>query len=143
MSYPEVAELLPHEAPMVLLDEVCDFDGERARCKVAIDAESMFVDQGRMRAAVALEYMAQCVGVCTSLRGRARGEPPGSGYLVGARELRFETSHFDVGEELLVEATLTYDGRELGSFACTVTRGDELVASGTLNVYRQRPEEDR
>lgn len=143
MSFPEVAELLPHEAPMVLLDEVCEFDGERAVCRVRLARDSMFVEAGHVRAAVALEYMAQCVGVCTSLRARARGELQGSGYLVGARELRFQTAHFEVGEELLVEATLTYDGRELGSFTCIVTRGDEPIASGTLNVYRQRSEEDQ
>lgn len=143
MSFPALAELLPHEAPMVLLDEVREFDGERAVCRVAIRADSMFVEDGRVRAAVALEYMAQCVGVCTSLRARARGEPQGTGYLVGVRDLRFETAYFEVGEKLLVEATLTYDGRELGSFTCVATRGNDVVASGTLNVYRQRPEEDR
>lgn len=143
MTFPGVSELLPHEAPMVLVDEVCEFDGERAVCRVTIRPESMFVEAGRVRAAVALEYMAQCVGVCTSLRARARGEPLGSGYLVGAREVRFETAYFEIGEELLVEATLTYDGRELGSFTCIVTRGDAVVVSGTLNVYRQRPKEDQ
>jgi predicted hotdog family 3-hydroxylacyl-ACP dehydratase len=81
--------------------------------------------------------MAQAVGVCTSLRARARGEPQGAGYLVGARELRLDVDAFVVGDVLTVEATLVFDGRELGAFDCSVTRSGEPVATGTLNVYRQ------
>ena len=141
MSFAPVAELVPHEPPMVLLDEVTGFDGTTARCRVAIRPESMFVASGRVRAVVALEYMAQCVAVCASLRSRARGEPAGQeGYLVGARDVTLGAACFEVGDELDVEATLEFDGRELGSFACAVLRAGERVASGVLNVYRQRPE---
>lgn len=134
---PPLAELLPHAPPMVLLDEVLAFDGATARCGLTVRPGSMFVEAGRVRAVVALEYMAQCVAACAALRSRARGEPAGQGgYLVGARELRLETSGFEVGDVLEVEATLEFDGRELGTFACALSRRGERLASGVLNVYR-------
>lgn len=137
LGLPPLAELLPHAPPMVLLDEVLAFDGATARCGLTVRPGSMFVESGRVRAVVALEYMAQAVAVCASLRSRARGEPAGqAGYLVGARELRLEAAGFEVGDALEVEATLEFDGRELGSFACALSRRGERLASGVLNVYR-------
>lgn len=136
MSWPEVRALLPHGEPMVLLDEVLRFDGVTAWCGVRLRSEAPFVEGGRVRAVVGLEYMAQCVGVCTALRALDRGEPLGGGVLVGARELRFQTGHFHVGDELEVGATLTHDGRELGSFDVRIAREGEVVVAGSLNVYR-------
>jgi predicted hotdog family 3-hydroxylacyl-ACP dehydratase len=137
LRLPPLAELLPHAPPMVLLDEVLAFDGATARCSVTLRPGSMFVEGGRVRAVVALEHMAQCVAVCAALRSRERGEPVGQGgYLVGARELQLEAACFEVGDTLEVEATLEFDGRELGSFACNLSRRGERLASGVLNVYR-------
>jgi predicted hotdog family 3-hydroxylacyl-ACP dehydratase len=136
-GFPPLAELLPHAPPMVLLDEVLAFDGATARCGLTLRPDSMFVEGARVRAVVALEYMAQCVAVCASLRSRDRGEAAGlGGYLVGARELQLGAACFDVGDRLEVEATLEFDGRELGTFACTLSRRGERLASGVLNVYR-------
>lgn len=140
MEFPAITELLPHRPPMVLLDEVLTFDDPTATCRVTLNEASMFMEQGVLRAVVALEYMAQCVGVCTSLRALTRGEPVSAGYLIGARELQLEREQFQAGDELLVEATLAFDGEKMGSFDCRVLRRDELVACGVLSVYRQQLE---
>ncbi len=140
MSHPPVAELLPHRPPMVLLDEVEWFEGDTARCRVTLRPDAPLVEDGKVRAVAALEYMAQCTGVCTTLRARERGLGPMRGYLVGARELRLETGAFSVGDRLVVEATLDWDGREIAIFGCALWREGERLATATLSVYR-RPAE--
>lgn len=135
-TYPAVSGLLPHGPPMVLLDEVVGFDGRTVSCRLRIRQGAPLVDGGRARAAVALEYMAQAVGVCTALVARAKGEPSQTGYLVAARTLELDTAFFLVGDELLVEAAEEFAGEELGTFDCTVSRDGEIVARATISVYR-------
>jgi predicted hotdog family 3-hydroxylacyl-ACP dehydratase len=142
MSYPRPVEVLPHEPPMVLLDEVLFWEDKTARCRLRLREDTPLVDGGRVRSAAALEYMAQCVGVCTALRSLARNEPVRMGYLVGARVMSLEVDYFRVGDELVVEATEDYDGGELGFYACTVRRDGALVASATLSVYRIHESKD-
>jgi len=76
------------------------------------------------------------------LRARERGEGPLRGYLVGARELTLETDFFHVGDELVVEAVLTWDGSEIAHFDCTVARDGERLAKASLSVYRRPVEEE-
>lgn len=135
MTYPPPVELLPHRPPMVLVDEVLDWRRGAARCRVTIGPTSPLVHEGRVRAAAALEYMAQCVGVCTALDARAAGEPTRTGYLVGVRSMELEVGHFAVGDDLVVDAVEEHKGQELGVYRCTVARGGEAVASATLSVY--------
>jgi len=136
MTYPPPAELLPHGPPMVFLEEIVEWHDRTAICRVKVRADSPLVSHGRVRAVAAIEYMAQCVGVCTALRARARGAPLRMGYLVGARQVTLETGSFEVGEELLVQATTDHDSDDLGIFLCSVRRGDDVVAEATLSVYR-------
>lgn len=141
MSYPAITELLPHRPPMVLLDEVESFDGDVVRCSVTIRPDAPLVKDGKVRAAAALEYMAQCTGTCTMLRAREQGSGSLRGYLVGARDLRLETDCFHVGDRLVVEARITWDGSEIAHFDCTLSRDDELLAKGSLSVYRRAVED--
>lgn len=142
MTYPAVTDLLPHRPPMVLLDEVEWFEGDSVRCRVEIRPDAPLVVAGRVRAVAALEYMAQCTGVCTMLRARERGQGPMRGYLVGARDLRLETDAFQVGDVLHVEAKLTWDGSDIAHFDCALSRAGQRLATASLSVYR-RPIEER
>jgi predicted hotdog family 3-hydroxylacyl-ACP dehydratase len=136
---PPLTELVPHRAPMLLLDEVCGYDDVSVECLVLLRDDSPFVERGRVRATVALEYLAQCIAVWSGLQGRARGEPMRIGYLVGARELVFAVDHFRVGDELRLKASRVGGDSTLAMFACSVLRGGDTLASGTLNVYGGNP----
>ncbi len=136
LALPPIANLVPHAAPMLLLDEVRAGDETRAECGVFLRDDSPFVEGGRVRSTLALEYMAQCVAAWAGLQGRLRGEAVRVGYLLGARDVSFAVDHFAVGDELRIEATKVWGDLVLGHFACAVRRGGETLASGTLNVYR-------
>jgi predicted hotdog family 3-hydroxylacyl-ACP dehydratase len=133
---PPVEQLVPHRGPMLLLDEVRRGDAKGIECRVLLRPDSPFVEAGRVRAAVAVEYMAQCVAAWVGLQGHARGEPVRIGYLVGAREVAFAVDEFRVGDELRIEATRVWGDDTLGHFECKVSRDGATVATGGLNVYR-------
>jgi len=136
VSFPPVATLLPQSGPMVLLDAVSAYDGERIACRVTVRPDGLFVEEGRVPAVVAIEYMAQTIGAFAGLKARSAGQPVRIGYLLGTREMTMAVGHFEVGDELRVEAEHLFGGEQLGSFRCAVSRAGALVAAATLNVYQ-------
>lgn len=143
--YPPIVELVPHRPPMLLLDRVLSYDGERVVCETVLEAGSPFVEQGRVPAVVGIEYMAQAIAAGAGLSARDSGETTARmGFLLGCRDLAIAVDSFQVGDRLTVEARRTWGEKELGSFACQVRRGDEILVEGALTVYQgPLPEEMR
>lgn len=136
--YPPAEALLPHSAPMILVDELISFEGEKAVGRIVIREDSPFVQDGRVPALVAIEYMAQSIGLLTGIISHERGDPIQVGYLLGTRELTLAVDCFEVGEELSVEVERLFGEEELGAFRCMLLRAGEVMASAILNVYRNR-----
>jgi len=135
------AALLPHTPPMILVDEVVEYAFPRAVVRLTLRPDSMFVEDGKVPALVALEYMAQAVGIIVGYQSLARGEPIRIGFLLGTRELSLEVDHFELGDELFAEAEHLFGDRMLGSFRCKVTRRGQTVASAQVNAFRSEDEE--
>lgn len=133
-----IAELVPHAGPMLLLDQVVDRAPGRARCTVQLRADSTFMVEGRVRAVVALEYMAQAAAACAGEQARGAGAPPGHRFLLGTRELRLAVSHLFAGDTLVIDAEQAYDDGQVGSFRCSARRGEQVVAEAVLNVFQER-----
>ncbi len=135
MSLPPVAELLPHAPPMVLIDELVEAAEGRVAARVTLRPDSPFVEDGRVPAIVAIEYMAQTIGAYAGLRARAAGGPPRIGFLLGTRELSLDVDAFAVGDELTIEARHVFGDEQLGSFQCELRRAGQTLASALVNVY--------
>jgi predicted hotdog family 3-hydroxylacyl-ACP dehydratase len=133
---PRLVDVVPHRPPMLLLDEVVAWDANRVECRVVLRNDSPFVEAGRVASTLAIEYMAQCIAVFVGLEAYERGEPIPLGYLVGARDISLPPDGFRVGDVLAVQAAPIWGGQTLGSFQCKVDRVGEVVAQGSLNVYR-------
>jgi predicted hotdog family 3-hydroxylacyl-ACP dehydratase len=135
------AELLPVTPPMILIDEVVEWNEPHVTCKLTLRPDSMFVEGRQVPALVSLEYMAQAIFALVGLVSLTKGEPIVIGYLLGTRELDLAIDHFDVGDELLLQAERLFGESALGSYRCSVTRAGEVVAKATLNVFRNLDEE--
>ncbi len=135
MNLPPIAELLPHAGPMVLLDALVEAGDGRVVARVTLRPASLFVEDGKVPAIVAIEYMAQAIGAYAGLRARAAGGAPRIGYLLGTRDMSLEVDAFSVGDELTVEAQHVWGDEQLGSFRCEVRRGGRALASALVNVY--------
>jgi len=139
-AFPPIAEVVPHRPPMLLLDRVLSYDGEGAVCELVIKPNSPFVEAsesgGEVPAVVGLEYMAQAAAAAAGMSARDKGGPPRMGFLLGCRNLTIAVDSFRVGDRLTVEARRTFGENDLGSFACQVRRGDEVLVEGALTVYQ-------
>ncbi len=103
-ALPPIRSLVPHAPPMLLLDELLEYAPGRARCAVRLRPDSPFMEGGRVRALVSLEYMGQAAAACAGMQARDGGGAPAGGLLLGTRELRLAVEHFQAGDALVVDA---------------------------------------
>jgi predicted hotdog family 3-hydroxylacyl-ACP dehydratase len=142
-SYPPIVELVPHRPPMLLLDRVLSYDGERVVCETVLGPDSPFAEQGEVPAVVGIEYMAQTIAAGAGLSARDKGDQAGrTGFLLGCRNLSIAVDSFQIGDRLTVEARRTWGENQIGSFACKVQRGSEVLVEGALTVYQGPLPED-
>ena len=132
---PPIAEVVPHAPPMLLLDEVLSWAPGRARCGLTLRPDSPFVQAGRVRAVVALEYMGQAMAALAGLEARAAGQPPRVGLLLGTRELALSVGHLAVGDALEVDVERLHEDGNAAQFRGTVLRTGAVVATAVLSVY--------
>jgi len=135
---------------MLLLDELVEWDDERALCRVTLRDDDLFASDGRVPAVLAMEYMAQTVAAFVGERERRRrGQESGKtgtpkiGYLVAVRRLVLEVEYFEVGDTLSVEVRCILGEGSVGRFNCEVHAGDRLLASGSVTVLRPPEKETR
>jgi predicted hotdog family 3-hydroxylacyl-ACP dehydratase len=138
--YP-IAEIVPHAAPMILLDEALDYDETNLRAAVTIRETSIFFDGGFVPAYVGIEYMAQACGAHVGVLARDSGVPVRVGFLLGTRQYKIHVPQFRLGERLIVSVALIYRDDEMGSFDCRIDIGDRCAGEARLNVYQ--PRDDR
>jgi len=137
---------LPHEAPMLLLDEVVMVTEEQATCRVTVDRQGILApflnEQGALPAWFAIELIAQTVGVWAGWHRQQRGEDAiALGMLLGARDLHSCQGDFPPGTTLEIQISLLMQDTHFGSFEARILDRDELLASGRINTYQPAPHE--
>lgn len=135
-----ISDLLPHEAPMILLDEVLEYEEAALRAAVTITPCSPFIEPEGVQAYVGLEYMAQACGAHAGAIARDAGRLVRVGFLLGTRQYRSHVARFCIGDRLTVSATMIYCDKEMGTFDCRIEANGQCVAEARLNVFRPKPE---
>lgn len=144
--YLSPGDYLPHDAPMLLLDEVISVSEETAMCRVAVTRDGAlgpFLDpQGNIPGWFALELMAQTVGVWSGWHRHQQGQACITlGMVLGARELVCAAGILPAGLTLDITVTLLMQDARFGSFECTIAAGEETLATGRVNTFQPTSEE--
>jgi predicted hotdog family 3-hydroxylacyl-ACP dehydratase len=139
MEY-SLSELLPHDYPMILLDRVIAYHETFIHAGVTIRKDSPFFEKGAVPSYVALEYMAQAIGLWNGLIVCQSDQKPQIGFLLGTRQLTLDIPSFKEGLELDIYGQLKYNDGEMASFDCWVEDQGRRAAQASLNVFQ--PKED-
>jgi predicted hotdog family 3-hydroxylacyl-ACP dehydratase len=132
-----IADLLPHAAPMVLLDRVTAWDDLGVTASLTIGPETRFVEPGLgVPAHVGIEWMAQACGAFAGLRGNAAGEPVRMGFLLSTRDFTAEVSWFALGQTLAISARQVFHEDGMAVFDCQIDAGAGAVARARLTVFQ-------
>ncbi len=131
-----IKDLLPHNPPMILLDRVVAFRDDFIHAAVTIQEGSAFFVDGEVPSYVALEYMAQAIGVWRGILALHKNQSPQIGFLLGTRSLKLEVPAFQEGAELDVYGQSKYTDGEVAAFDCWVEIQGTRVVHASLNVYQ-------
>lgn len=130
-----IRDLIPHDTPMVLLDNVDEVRDNGLTASVTITPDSLFADAKGVPAWVGLEYMGQAIAAHAGVCARRDGEPVRIGFLVSTRRYEPGCAWFPLGARLTISVQAITDGSTgLRVFECTL-RGPGIEATANLNVY--------
>ncbi len=134
---PPVAELLPHQAPMILIDRVLDAGEEHVYCQLEVTPSHTFfdADSRAIPGWVGIELMAQTVATWSGFRARQQGEQPPIGFLLGSRRYQSEVQAFTQGQLLDIKAERLMEDNGMAVFSCRIEDNGKVLASSQLNAY--------
>lgn len=131
-----IESLIPHRAPMCLIERLIEADDEHVLVEAVVPAQGRFVRDGAMPTWVGIEFMAQAVAAWAGARAQRRGQPVRLGLLLGTRKYEMRRAALPAGARLRIHARCELlAGNGLGMFECRITLADEEVASAMLSVY--------
>lgn len=139
---PAIAQLVPHQAGMCLLEEVCEIGEQHLCASIRPSRDDLFADHAGIPGWTGLEWMAQAIAAWSGHIARREGNKPRLGFLLGTRRYSCDLGHFDFDCRYLVKIELDYLAENgLGAFRGQILDPHgQSVASATLNVFQ--PESD-
>ena len=137
MSQWPIAELIPHAADMILIDDVISFGAEDIETRLTVRPGGLFnQEDGSLPAWVGIELMAQSIAAYAGCQALQAGLPVELGFLLGTRKFECNVERFPAGAELRIRALRSLqDDNGMGVFECHLT-GPGIHASARLNVFR-------
>lgn len=134
-----VADVVPHRAPMVLIDQLLAHDTDTLLTQININALSPYFDEtlNGVPNYVGIEYMAQSIAALAGVEAKSRGEDIRVGFLLGTRKLKMHSAYFALGESYQTRVSRLYQEETgLAVFDCQIYHGDTIIAEANVNVFQ-------
>ena len=141
----DLAKILPHDEPMILIDDILKIDMENkiVKTSVKIHENKVFYNKeiNGISPLAGIEFMAQTIGCYAYYKA---GETiPKIGFLLGTRLYENSLEKFENGKTYTITAQELYGDDELVSFECLIYNGEEedYVAKATINAFQPKDAE--
>ncbi|MDD1791880.1 hotdog family protein [Enterovibrio makurazakiensis] len=136
-NHPSLNQLLPHQAPMILIDALIDVGETHVHCRVTAHADNLFFDKDAQAIPgwVGIEFMAQTVAVWSGYQAWKDDKQPPIGFLLGSRRYQSELAEFRAGTVLDIHATHMMESNGMAVFSCRIEHQGQDIASAQLNAY--------
>lgn len=137
MKY-NLEDILPHNHPMILIDDINEINLEEGyiTAYVTIREDNLFYEKSLdgVSSLVGIEFMAQTIACYSYFKN---GEnPPKIGFLLGTRLYKSNIEKFERGKKYNIRAKEIYCDNELVSFECLIYNEDMECASAVVNAYQ-------
>jgi len=145
MNNYDINQVLPHQAPMILIDALEHYDVDSCRCTVAITQHSPFYNslkQG-VPSYIGSEYMAQAIAAFAGAHALDNDDSVQIGFLLGSRKYKTQCSHFTVNEILTITIKELYrEDSGLRVFECAIINSENVIlAQANINVFQPKEPE--
>lgn len=126
--------LIPHRAPMVLIDAITEYGPEVIRAQRTVRANDPFVTAQGLEDAALLEVIAQTIAAGDALYAQSKQGRVIKGYLTGLTGVQIH-SRAQVGETIDVHGLCLKRMDGMGLFDTTAKVGQRLIAQGRFKLY--------
>lgn len=135
----DVARLLPHAEPMILIDKIVSYGDGCLEARVEHEKPSLFADsKGNVPVWVGIEYMAQAIGAFAGIQSLHNNKEVSIGFLLGTRKYEAFTSEFKSNCPVTIKIKEVYrDDNNLALFDCEISADDVLA---TAQIKAIQPE---
>lgn len=140
-EYPPIAQLVPHEPPMLAVEELVSCEKGKASGRLTVRDGLLFVRDGQLDTVITLEYMAQTVAACLGYEAINEGGAVRVGMVVACRAYQLHRPRVAVGETLLFEVERVQGTADMSQFdGRTLDEQGALVAEVSMTlVHTERP----
>lgn len=135
--YPDIAALLPHNAPLILLDNVVEHSAKHICCEVTITPDSFLYEpqHSSVPAQVGIEYMAQTIAALGGIEASDEGQKPPIGFLLGARRYQHQGGPFAEGMTYLITANELVRDDNMAVYQCDIVDvNGNVMSTGQVNT---------
>lgn len=135
----QIEQVLPHEHPMILLNEFTEAGEDYAVCKVFINNESPFYDKSiqAVPTYVGIEYMAQAIAAYAGAHALQTGGEVKIGFLLGCRKYQPSIRAFTKDSALTINVQkIVVEDSGLSVFECQIFCLGQCLVKANLNVFQ-------
>ncbi|MCF6767454.1 hypothetical protein L3V86_03615 [Thiotrichales bacterium 19S11-10] len=139
-----LSSLIPHKAPMRLIDYLVEANDQQVTCQSLITPEHLFYDKAidGIWHWVGIEMMAQASAVLAQFQsGKDKDQSPRLGFLLSVRQFKSSIPYFTSGLNLTIMAKKIYIDSSLGSFNGAILVNDKEVATAKLSAIEPTDEQ--
>lgn len=130
-----VTALLPHRAPMLLVEQLLAFEPGRGTISAVMHPDNPFVDaDGKLVAAALVELVAQGYAALKGYEDTLRQLPVKYGYLVGSRCFSIRRLP-RVGDALTIEICTSAHLEGFSVIDGSVFHGHDCLATGSVKLW--------
>lgn len=136
MKGEDIKELLPQRAPILMVDELQDVNGEEAQTSFTVRPGNFFLDEeGRLEAGGLIEHIAQSASAFAGYRARLAGatEPP-VGYIGEVKNFRCHHRP-QAGDELHTTVWLGPEVEGVMLLSGETRAGERIVAETQMKIF--------
>jgi 3-hydroxyacyl-[acyl-carrier-protein] dehydratase len=136
----EIADYLPHEAPMVMIDRIYQCEGLGTTTGLTIRHDNIFVKNNVLTEPGIIENIAQTAAAKGGYEVKKLGADPMIGFIGALKDLKIYF-HPPVGEELITEIAVRNEVFSVTLIAGRSTCNGQLVAECEMKIFMQKPEQ--
>ncbi|QJD60358.1 hydroxymyristoyl-ACP dehydratase [Pseudomonas sp. gcc21] len=135
---PPIADLLPHNAPMVLVDSIIRWDEQSIHCQSRshLQRDNPLRDAGMLSVFAGVEYAAQAMAAhARLLLSDTTDARPRKGFIAVASKLAAHVDTLDsIAGSLHIEARMLAHNADSSLYAFTLSTGDQTLLTGQLTA---------
>lgn len=145
IQHHDVADYLPHDAPMIFIDKIIEYQTNTLKTETTITSQSPYFDASLSGVPnyVGIEYMAQTVAALAGIEAKERDDIIRIGFLLGSRKLQLHAPLYRLGESYQTRVTRLYqEDTGLAVFECQILNQDNIIAEANINVFQPQALQD-